>query len=410
MEPRTRQKLALVVDRYGAEEVGEAGRRTRCIAAAAADRGHDVTVVTTCARTPGGWQNEHAEGETFLDGVRVLRFELEPERRGVAAWLRSAGRERLPRWLAGVVPDERPMSSGLLQYLTRTRDSFDATVFSGAWGAMVRDGVAAVRTAVLAPPPIDAVSLGGADCAQLLMRAAAVLYAFPEQERLVQSRAACVPRHDAVVIGACSEPISPKATSGFAPPQPVTGPFVLSVGGHGAASERLVRAFRAFRDAHASTPFEDDERGTFEGRDLRLVLAGDFAHPFAPEDRVLGIGPVDDAVRISLVRSALAVVHVDPAAQFPVQLIEAWGAGKPVVVMDANPLLRASAGRLALRHACDAFTFPSCLAALLATRAPRSTLSQQVRAHAQRVFSPAQVVHALEESLASLGASRAARA
>ena len=86
MDIRSRMRVAFVVERYALDEVGEAGRRTRAMVTALAARGHDVTVLTTCARRPDRWENECGEGKSAIDGVSVVRFRLAPDPN---AWLRK---------------------------------------------------------------------------------------------------------------------------------------------------------------------------------------------------------------------------------------------------------------------------------------------------------------------------------
>lgn len=402
MDLRSRRKLAFVVERYGAEEAGEAGRRTRAIAAALADRGHDVSVLTTCARTAGTWRDELAEGETSLDGVRLLRFKIDPPpKTTLLERLHALGRRLVPRdrQLA-----EGPSSASMETYLARAGTQFDAVFFSGGWGPLAQRGAVAVGTPVIAPPPVDDPSRSDEACASLLGRAKAVAYAFRGQEQLFAEQVHFTMPSTSTVIGACQDP-GTVSSSRFVPPQPVSGPFILLVGLHTPATDRLVAAFRAFREAHATTPFENDIEGAFEGRDLRLLLAGDFGHPHLPQDRVLGIGPVDEQVRRSLMQAAIAVVHADPSAQLPMSLIEAWSMERPSVVAEAHPALGTSAGRLATSYASDATTFPSTLAALLAARAPRKMMAAELRAHARQAFSAVDVVRNVETLLDQLRAA-----
>src|SRR5688500_12622879 len=66
-------KLAVVVQRYGAEINGGAELHARYIAEHLA-RHSQVQVFTTCARDYITWKNELPEGEQTINGVRVVRF------------------------------------------------------------------------------------------------------------------------------------------------------------------------------------------------------------------------------------------------------------------------------------------------------------------------------------------------
>jgi glycosyltransferase involved in cell wall biosynthesis len=406
MDLRARRKLAFVVERYGAEEPAEFVRRTRALASAMADRGHDVTVLTSCSRLGDDWTNEYAEGESPLDGVRVVRFASQGPRHtrrerllahplvqrfawAQQAWLQAAG----------------PISPALQQYLRRFGPLFDAVFFTGAWTALPLQGMALVRNPVLAPAPMVDPSHRRGHAGALLASARAVLAASPEHLQALAKEAQAA-LSDPVVVGACCEPLL--KIESHASYQPVRGPFILYAGDQGPHVRRLAAAFRVFRDAHALTPFEDDVEGSFEGRDLRLVLAGDFEHEHAPEDRIVALGPVDDNVRQSLLASALAAIHCDRRLLLPVALIEAWTAGRPAILLDPHPLLAQATHPWASEYSCDPSAFASCLAALLSRRGPRVVIAARARRHARRAFDAGSVMTALEACVERLRAMSAA--
>ena len=78
-------RIAIVVVRYGAEIVGGAESQARGFAEAAARRGWEVEVWTTCARSHYTWENEFPAGSHREGNVIVRRFpvvKLNPEQQG----------------------------------------------------------------------------------------------------------------------------------------------------------------------------------------------------------------------------------------------------------------------------------------------------------------------------------------
>jgi glycosyltransferase involved in cell wall biosynthesis len=73
-------KIAAVVQRYGADIVGGAERLCRGVGEGLAARGHEVEVMTSCARSYRTWANAYPEGVEQTAGVRVRRFRVEQER------------------------------------------------------------------------------------------------------------------------------------------------------------------------------------------------------------------------------------------------------------------------------------------------------------------------------------------
>ncbi len=67
-------RLLFVVQRYGHEVAGGAEAACRDVATRLAARGHEVRVLTTCARSYTTWADEYPPGEEELDGVVVERL------------------------------------------------------------------------------------------------------------------------------------------------------------------------------------------------------------------------------------------------------------------------------------------------------------------------------------------------
>jgi hypothetical protein len=165
-----------------------------------------------------------------------------------------------------------PASPGLLRHLERFGSLYDAVFFSGEWGPLVIAGQGRVRRAVLAPAPCEDPTRAMPHARGLLAAAHALAVATQEEREAVaiESRAELPER--VFVIGACAGP-APRDRQGAPSPLPVTGPYVLHVGPAARPALELLEAFRAFHDAHARTPFEDDAGRPLLGGDVRLILA-----------------------------------------------------------------------------------------------------------------------------------------
>src|SRR5206468_9220588 len=82
-------KLAVVVQRYGADINGGAELHARYIAERLA-RHASVEVVTTCARDYVTWKNELPVGVEAVNGISVRRFPVSHERHPIEFGRRSA--------------------------------------------------------------------------------------------------------------------------------------------------------------------------------------------------------------------------------------------------------------------------------------------------------------------------------
>jgi hypothetical protein len=395
MDLTARTKVAFVVERYGMEEPTEAGRRTRAMANAMAARGHDVTVLTTCARRLDDWRNEMAEGQGTLEDIRLVRFRVAHS--GLPRVAKTAGALMTLHPAAGLVWSNAvgPVSVGYRRHLDRLGHLFDAVFFCGAWGYLVTEGVRRVRNAVLCPPPCDDPTRKHGHAKALLRAARAVAVATPDERDLLTAQTGHAWRCPTFLVGACPEPPGKERRRGA---RLVDGPYLVQVGPHGPSTEHLLESFRFFRDAHGSTSFEDDDGGWFEGRDVRLVLAGDFAHPHQPNAGVLALGPVDDENRALLVQQSLGYVHADPSVRIPAGLLEAWTLGKATLVRGKSAVLAPILERAGGEYTYDSPpTFASSAASMLSRRDPRSAFGARAAEICRRLFSQAKLASALED-------------
>jgi glycosyltransferase involved in cell wall biosynthesis len=136
-------RFAFITPRYGADIGGGPEHACRLLAEQVSSR-HDVDVLTTCARDPGTWRNEYAEGTDRVRGVLVRRFAVsQPHDRDgfnqFSKQLLSAPRSRKDE--VGWAKRLGPSSSGLQEYLKRQHRSYDALVFFSLRHATTVDGV-----------------------------------------------------------------------------------------------------------------------------------------------------------------------------------------------------------------------------------------------------------------------------
>ena len=105
-------KLAVVVQRYGADISGGAELHARYVAEMLARR-HRVEVLTTCAHDYVTWKAHYPEGSETINGVPVRRFPVAHERdpqdfgRPIRPGLRAA-RTRSPTRSPGSTAKARP--------------------------------------------------------------------------------------------------------------------------------------------------------------------------------------------------------------------------------------------------------------------------------------------------------------
>jgi len=124
-------KIAIIVQRYGAEVLGGSELLSRLIAERLAVQ-HDVDVLTTCARDYVTWKNEYEEGSDRIRGVTVRRFPTS-ETRDINAfnqfsdWIfnHDHSRDDELHWLR----QQGPWCPSLIEYLKQHQQQYDVLVF-----------------------------------------------------------------------------------------------------------------------------------------------------------------------------------------------------------------------------------------------------------------------------------------
>ena len=127
-------KIAVVVQRYGADINGGAELHARYIAERLV-RHATVEVLTTCAKDYITWRNELPPGQETVRGVLVRRFKVrhprEPRDFGRRSQVVFETTHSVSDEL-GWLESEGPSSPALIRHIRKARDEFDFFVFFSA--------------------------------------------------------------------------------------------------------------------------------------------------------------------------------------------------------------------------------------------------------------------------------------
>ena len=127
-----RKKIAIVVQRYGAEVNGGSEVYTRMLSEHLAKH-FDVDVITTCALDYISWENHYPEGTIGINGVKVHRFIVDKTRKieqftkldGQLLIGSSTGSEIEQEWIDA----QGPYCPKLIDYIRDNKDEYDVFVF-----------------------------------------------------------------------------------------------------------------------------------------------------------------------------------------------------------------------------------------------------------------------------------------
>jgi len=371
-------KIAVVVQRYGADISGGAELHARYVAERLAAHA-DVRVLTTCARDYLTWRDELPPGEDRVNGIPVERFAVDRERDLVDFRERST---RVFRHMHSVHDELRwlesqgPTSRALVKRITRAADESDFVVlFSARYSHAFHGARVASQKAVLVPTAEREASLGLQILPPVFRGVRAIMYNSFEEQALITalSSNAHVP---GVVVGVGSQ-IPDRVEPGRAAQKfGLQNPFVIYVGRIDAnkGCEELFRYFTEYVQRSS--------------RALDLVLIGTPVLHIPTHPRIRHLGYVSDQDKFDAMAAAELLVMPSPYESLSMVALEAWALGRPVLASAkcdvlVGQCLRGNAGL----YYEDAREFGAALDVLLSDRTLATAFGRNGREYFARHYS-----------------------
>lgn len=333
-------RLLYTVQRYGDDIVGGSEAACRMFAEQLAARGHEVEVLTSCARRYTDWADEYEPGTTEINGVTVHRMPVVAERRDdefgplnhwtyFGPWPIPLFQQR--RW-AEVMG---PRLDGQRRWLSRHADRFDAVIHMTYLYATTSVGltVTAGRVpTILQPTAHDEPALWVRHFDSVFRLADAMLFFTPEERAIVERRFAMPTVGNVAGIGLeihdRVDPADVRARLGLG-----ADPYLVYVGRIDPA-KGAVEAWRFFDEYQRRRPGP-----------LKLVLVGDPVIHLPDHPDVIRAGFVSESDKRAILAGALALVQPSYFESFSIVLCEAWLQGRPALVQRASAVLEGQARR-----------------------------------------------------------------
>jgi glycosyltransferase involved in cell wall biosynthesis len=315
-------KLALVVQRYGADISGGAELHARYLAEHLSSHA-DVRVLATCARDYVTWRNEFPPGADTVNGIPVERFPVARERdphafgahsARVFASRHSVGDEL--RW----VESQGPFSPALLERIRGIRHEVDYVVlFTARYYPAFHGARIAADRAVLVPTAERDPALGLATAGALFRGVRAIMYNSFEERAVIQALADNE-RVPGVVVGVgCEAPASAEPAR-FRAKYGIDRRFVLYVGriDENKGCAELFEYFRRYAARTMQPPM--------------LLLIGNALARVPDHPAIRHLGPLDDRDKFDALAAADALIMPSRFESLSMVVLEAWALGRPVVV------------------------------------------------------------------------------
>lgn len=331
-------RLLFVVQRYGHEIAGGAETFCREFATRLTRRGHDVTVVTSQARSYVDWANELPGGTSTIDGVTVHRLPVlhpRPDDAFGPLNARVLHSRMVPSHLQeSWMKMQGPLLTTLPAWLTEHGSGFDAIVFYtylyySTWAGL--PVASAMAPTILHPTAHDEPPLYLAIFEEVFRLPHAFGFLTEEERALVDRRFHV--HQPFAVTGIGIEPAPAGDEARFRRTYGVDDPYLLSVGrlDPHKGSEELFDFFTAYKERNPG--------------DLKLVVVGEPVRPLPPHPDVVVTGFVDDATKQDAFAGAMTFVHASYFESFSLVLAEAWSHGLPALVQGHSDVLAGQARR-----------------------------------------------------------------
>ena len=367
-----RLRLAVVVQRYGADINGGAELHARYVAERLS-RHADVRVLTTCATDYVTWRNERPAGKEEVNGIPVERFPVARERE-VGDFGRQSERvfhrvhslhDEL-RWL----DSEGPASAALIDRLRGARSEFDfVLLFSVRYYHAYHGARTMPDRAVLVPTAEREPSLGLAMFQPIFRGVRGIMYNSFEERAMIQALSSNehVP---GVVVGVGSDVPTEASAERARQKFGLYNPFVVYVGRIDAnkGCAELFDQFLAYLDR--------------TGRALDLVLIGRPVLDVPAHPRIRHLGFVSDEDKFDVMAAANLLVMPSYYESLSMVALESWALGRPVLAnarcdVLMGQCLRSNAGL----YYEDGREFGAALDALLDTPDLAAALGSNGRAY-----------------------------
>jgi glycosyltransferase involved in cell wall biosynthesis len=322
-------KLAVVVQRYGADISGGAELHARYVAERLA-RHAEVEVLTTCANDYITWANERPAGEERVNGVRVRRFPVSRPRNPDDFGRRSEAVFNHPHSIADELAwleSEGPTSPALVRHIASVERDFDFFVFFSYRYYHAWHGMRAVpQKAVLVPTAERDPAAGLSIFGPAFRSARALMFNSFEERALIQGVSGR--EGPGVVVGVGSEIPDHPQPMRFRNRFNARRPFAIYVGriDQNKGCAELFDYFGRYASLHP--------------HGLDLILIGSRVMPVPAHPRIRYAGVLSDQDKFDGIAAADVLIMPSQYESLSMVALEAWALGRPVLANGKCDVLR----------------------------------------------------------------------
>lgn len=324
-------RVGFVVQRCGREVNG--GAETLCLQVAQRmARSWQTEILTTCALDYETWHNHYPEGTEPVGGTNIRRFRVDGPR-NVAQFDKlsselvsrrdSLSLEEQEEWMRA----QGPVSTGLLQYLEKARDSYDAFIFFGYLYATTYFGLPLVKEkAYLAPLGHDEWPVYFNMWDKFFQLPKGFIFQ-TEEERAFLARRFPSLSLAGPVAGVGIDPPDRIDPGAFRAKYSIDSPFLLYVG--------RIDASKGCADL-----FDWFVARSSDGPRYKLVMIGREVLPVPFHKQIIYLGFVPEQEKWNAMAACDWLILPSQYESLSISLLETWAVGRPGIVNGRSEVLR----------------------------------------------------------------------
>lgn len=390
-------RVLFVSPRYGPEVAGGAEAHCRAMASRLAGRGHEVSVLTSCATSYLDWADDYPPGDSDVEGVTVHRLPAARRRDDATfsslnarvAWGRRPVAPMLQReWMRL----QGPELEGFDEACRALGADADVVVpipylYNTTWRALqaCRGGAASVLIpAAHDEPPLSLPIFDG-----LFRLPDALAVSTPEEAQMLGGRFGRRDATTVVGVGVDEPEVRTPDLARTALGLSGDEPYLLYAG-------RLdpAKGVEELHDYFVALRRRDGDRR------LKLVLLGEAVRPLPSHDDIVAPGFVPTEVRDSAMAGAAAVVVPSYFESFSFLLCEGWLHRRPALVNGRCDVLRGQVHRSGGGLAYHGFgSFETAVQLLLESPALASSMGERGRRYVRDRYDWERVLSDFEQVL-----------
>lgn len=317
-------KIAFVVQRNGKEVNG--GAEYYCyLIAKLMQHDWNVEILTTCALNYMTWDNYYPEGIENIENIRVRRFKVDKPRdvnlfnkisSNLLPNAKNVSVEQSELWM----DMQGPISTGLLEFLTKNKNKFDKFIFFTYLYATTYYGLQIVADkSYLVPTLHDELPVYLPIWDKWFLKPQKFIFNTIEEKQFLQTRFPNLNVKGSIVGIGVDIPYGISNIS-FRQKYDIYAPYILYIGriDESKGCNELFDYFIKFKNEN--------------NLQLKLVLAGKTVIEIPRHKDIIHLGFIDEQTKFSAIDGCEFLINSSPFESLSIVLLEAWSLNKPVLV------------------------------------------------------------------------------